>query len=168
MPWRDPNPTLLLTETSQRLGRSGRSLHDRARARARRDGHGLPRARPKHDRLIALKVLHPELAATLGPRASSGRSAPPRAAAPAYPAAARFGGRTGSCYFVMPYVEGESLRTRITRRAAPSGSGQAVAECVDALAYAHGAGSSTATSSRTTSCSPGGTRWSPTSAWLRR
>ena len=48
---------------------AGRStpLSHRARARPRRYGHGVPRARPAPRSPVALKLLHPELAATLGP-----------------------------------------------------------------------------------------------------
>ena len=71
----------------------------------------------KHERPVALKVLHPELAATLGPerflREIQLAARPP---APAHPrrssTPARAGGRL--CY-AMPYVEGESLRERLDR-----------------------------------------------------
>ena len=57
----------------------------------------------------------------------------------------------------MPYVEGESLRERLRReRQLPLDDALRIArEVADALDYAHRQGSSTATSSRRTSCSSG-------------
>jgi eukaryotic-like serine/threonine-protein kinase len=45
-------------------------------------------------------------------------------------------------YFVMPYVEGENLRTRMDRqpRLSPEEAADIAAEVADALAYAHGQG----------------------------
>src|SRR5919201_6808602 len=77
----------------------------------------------KHDRPVALKVLHPELAAVLGPERflreiriaahlqhphiltliDSGQIPLERGNGP------------GSLYYVMPYVEGETLRERLRR-----------------------------------------------------
>ena len=97
----------------------------------------------RHRRSVALKVLRPEIAATLG--------------------AARFlreievtaglrhphilplldsGEADGVLYYVMPYVEGESLRDRLTReRQLPVDEAVKIgAEVADALGYAHSRG----------------------------
>ena len=76
----------------------------------------------KHGRPVALKVLHPELAPALGAeRFSREIQTTPDLQPPAHPAAARFG-RSGrpALYYVMPFVEGESLRARLDARAAAS------------------------------------------------
>ncbi|HEY0780151.1 MAG TPA: serine/threonine-protein kinase [Gemmatirosa sp.] len=48
----------------------------------------------------------------------------------------------GALYFAMPYIEGATLRTRLTREGAlpPADALRIAAELADALAYAHGAG----------------------------
>jgi serine/threonine-protein kinase len=104
----------------------------------------------RHDRLIALKVLHPELSASLGPERflreirttarldhphilallDSGEVAGPEAAGAA-------GGAI--LWYTMPYVEGESLRDRL-RREGQLPVEQALrigAEVADALDCAH-------------------------------
>jgi len=105
---------------------------------------------PKHDRLVALKVVHPEITAALGPDRflreiriaaqlqhphiltliDSGEAPPPGGVGP------------GLLYYVMPYVEGESLRQRLTReRTLSLGDAMRILRNVlDALAYAHGQG----------------------------
>src|SRR6202521_5714221 len=68
----------------------------------------------KHDRLVALKVLHPELAASLGPERFlreiqiAARLQHPHIL-PLYDS----GQADSLLYYVMPYVEGESLRDRL-------------------------------------------------------
>ena len=64
-----------------------------------------------HGRPVALKVLRPELTPA-GRRALPARNQIDRGptAAPAHPGAARFGRSAGTLSYVMPYVEGESLR----------------------------------------------------------
>jgi serine/threonine-protein kinase len=122
----------------------------------------------KHNRKVAVKVLRPELAAALGherflreieiaaglshphilPLYDSGRTggpadrrtdlaaehAPVAAVAPIVPAE--------FLYYVMPYVEGESLRDRIRReKQLPLDDAMAIArEVADALSYAHARG----------------------------
>ena len=71
----------------------------------------------KHDRIVALKVLHPDLAASLGTGPLSPRDqARGSTQSSAHPSVIRLAGRrTGFLYYVMPYVEGESLRERLER-----------------------------------------------------
>src|SRR5678816_3883541 len=70
----------------------------------------------KHDRVVALKVLHPDLAASLGPERFlreiklAARLNHPHIL-PLYDS----GETQGFLYYVMPYVEGESLRERLER-----------------------------------------------------
>ncbi len=95
----------------------------------------------QHDRPVALKVLHPELAATLGPERFRRE----------IEVAAKFqhphilpvhdSGETPAAqlWFTMPYVEGESLRERIRReRQLPLDEAVRIAcEAALALDYAH-------------------------------
>ncbi|MEO8199829.1 MAG: serine/threonine-protein kinase [Gemmatimonadota bacterium] len=103
----------------------------------------------KHHRKVAIKVLRPELAAALGPERflreitvtaqlnhpnilpllDSGMVAPA-------------GNADGQPYYVMPFVEGESLRDRLDReKQLPLGDAMAIArELSDALNYAHSRG----------------------------
>ena len=73
----------------------------------------------KHERPVALKVLHPELAATLGPDRFQREIR--MAARLQHPHiltvldSGEAGGPGGRLWFTMPYVEGESLRERIRR-----------------------------------------------------
>jgi eukaryotic-like serine/threonine-protein kinase len=101
----------------------------------------------KHGRPVALKVLHRDLAIALGPERflrevriaahlqhphiltliDSGEIPPERENGPA------------SLYYVMPYVDGETLRERLRRegRLSPSETTRVLQEVLDALAYAH-------------------------------
>ncbi len=123
----------------------------------------------KHDRRVALKVLRPDLAAILGPerflkeirltanlqhphilplldsgqvegtwlvegQRSKVEGESPRTAIPPY--------RHTALFYVMPFVEGESLRDRLSREH-QLGIDEAVriaTEVADALSYAHGQG----------------------------
>ena len=70
----------------------------------------------KHERLVALKVLHPELAASLGPeRFLREIKTAARLNHPHILALHDSGEAEGYLYYVMPYVEGESLRERLDR-----------------------------------------------------
>ena len=105
----------------------------------------------KHDRPVALKVLHPELAASLGPdRFQREIRLAARLQHPhiltvldsgAIQAGGRADGQAGSerLWFTMPYVEGESLRERLRReRQLPVEDALRVArEAAQALQYAH-------------------------------
>jgi len=68
----------------------------------------------KHDRSVALKVLHPELAATLGPaRFLQEIQVIARLQHPHILSLIDSGEANGLVYYLMPYVEGESLRDRL-------------------------------------------------------
>ena len=70
----------------------------------------------KHDRLVALKVLHAELAETLGPeRFQHEIKLAARLQHPHILSVHDSGEAAGRLWFTMPYVEGESLRDRLRR-----------------------------------------------------
>lgn len=98
----------------------------------------------KHDRQVALKVLHAELAATLGPERF--RREITIAAKLQHPHILSVfdSGDTagGQLWFTMPYVEGESLRDRLRReRQLPVADALRIAREVGAaLEYAHAHG----------------------------
>jgi eukaryotic-like serine/threonine-protein kinase len=94
----------------------------------------------RHDRPVAIKVLRPELAASIGADRFLREI---RVAAhlqhPNILALYDSGEATGFLYYVMPFVEGESLRTRLDREAQlplPDAI-QLTCEIADALHYAH-------------------------------
>ena len=97
----------------------------------------------RHDRRVALKVLRPELSAYLGAERFLREI---RIAAqlnhPHIVALHDSGEADGLLFYVMPFVEGESLRQRLGRQG-PLDVGEAVtlaAEVADGLSYAHGLG----------------------------
>jgi serine/threonine-protein kinase len=70
----------------------------------------------RHDRPVALKVLHPELAATLGPeRFLREIKLAARLQHPHILTVHDSGETAGQLWFTMPFVEGESLRDRLRR-----------------------------------------------------
>ena len=70
----------------------------------------------RHDRPVALKVLHPELAVTLGPeRFLREIRLAARLQHPHILSVYDSGETGGRLWFTMPYVEGESLRDRLRR-----------------------------------------------------
>src|SRR5919201_2698169 len=70
----------------------------------------------KHDRPVALKVLHPDLAATLGPeRFLREVRLTARLQHPHILPVFDSGGAAGQLWYTMPYVVGESLRQRFNR-----------------------------------------------------
>ena len=95
----------------------------------------------KHGRPVALKVLHPDLAASLGPERF--RREITLAAKLQHPHILTVldSGETptGELWFTMPYVEGESLRDRLTRQRQLSLSNalRITREVALALEYAH-------------------------------
>src|SRR2546428_11070847 len=93
----------------------------------------------KHHRKVAIKVLEPELAAALGPERflreieiAAGLSHPH--ILPLYDS----GEAAASLYYVMPYIEGETLRDRLNReRQLPLEDALRITrEVADALSYA--------------------------------
>jgi eukaryotic-like serine/threonine-protein kinase len=94
----------------------------------------------RHDRPVALKVLRPELALALGPErflreiGIAGRLTHPHIL-PLWDS----GETRDSLYFVMPFVEGETLRQRLRREhQLPLADALAIARQVgDALVFAH-------------------------------
>src|SRR5947199_9093240 len=70
----------------------------------------------KHGRLVAIKVLRPEIAAALGPeRFLREIEVAARLTHPHILALHDSGQTGGSLYYEMPYIEGESLRDRLHR-----------------------------------------------------
>src|SRR5687767_5927046 len=94
----------------------------------------------KHERLVALKVLHPDLAASLGPdRFLREIKLAARLNHPHILGLHDSGDADGFLYYVMPYVEGESLRERLDREQSMAideavHHGRAIASALD---YAH-------------------------------
>ncbi len=94
----------------------------------------------KHDRPVALKVLHPELAQVLGPeRFLREIHLCARLQHPHIVAVYDSGERDGQLWFTMPYIEGETLRARLAReKQLPMEDALRIAgEVADALHYAH-------------------------------
>jgi eukaryotic-like serine/threonine-protein kinase len=94
----------------------------------------------KHDRPVALKVLRPELAATLGPdRFRREIHVAARLQHSHILSVHDSGEAAGQLWFTMPYVEGESLRTRLTREGQlPIEAALRITrEAAEALQYAH-------------------------------
>jgi serine/threonine-protein kinase len=94
----------------------------------------------RHDRPVALKVLHPELAATLGPeRFLREIRLAARLQHPHILTVLDSGAAAGQLWFTMPYVEGETLRDRLRREGQlPLDDALRIArETADALDYAH-------------------------------
>jgi serine/threonine protein kinase len=94
----------------------------------------------KHDRTVAIKVLRPDLAEAIGAdrflreiRTTANLSHPH--VLPLFDS----GEAEGSLYYVMPFVEGESLRDRLEREGQLplEDAIQIAREVADALAYAH-------------------------------
>ena len=97
----------------------------------------------KHNRKVALKVLHPELAASVGhERFLREIEIVAGLTHPRILTLIDSGEADGLLYFVMPYVEGETLKDRLTREGAlPIEESLRIArEVADALAYAHDRG----------------------------
>jgi serine/threonine-protein kinase len=94
----------------------------------------------RHDRPVALKVLHPELAATLGPeRFQREIRLAARLQHPHILSVHDSGAAEALLWFTMPFVEGESLRAKLDReRQLPVEVALRIArEAADALDYAH-------------------------------
>ena len=122
----------------------------------------------KHGRKVAIKVLHPELSAVIGgERFLAEIKVTANLQHPHILGLIDSGEADGLLYYVMPFVEGESLRARLTREQAASDrrrrSGsrrKSPPRSTTPTARAW----STATSSPRTSCCRTARRWWPTSA----
>ena len=94
----------------------------------------------RHHRRVAIKVLHPELSAVLGlERFLKEIELTANLQHPHILPLFDSGEAEGLLYYVMPYVEGESLRSRLVReRQLPIAEAVRIAtDVADALAYAH-------------------------------
>ncbi len=94
----------------------------------------------RHQRKVALKVLHPELSAVLGPeRFLKEIELTASLQHPHILPLFDSGSADGQLYYVMPFVEGEMLRSRLEReKQLPIGDALRIAtEVADALQYAH-------------------------------
>lgn len=97
----------------------------------------------KHKRQVAVKVLHPELAAAIGsPRFVREIEIAARLTHPHILMLIDSGEADGNLFYVMPFVDGESLRDRLSReRCLPLPDAVRIMDQVaSALAYAHGMG----------------------------
>ncbi len=99
----------------------------------------------RHDRDVAIKVLHQDLGAALGPERflaeikTTARLQHPHIL-PLLDSGTVGDGQDALLFYVMPYVAGETLRDRLTReKQLPLDDAMRIArEVADALAYAHG------------------------------
>jgi serine/threonine-protein kinase len=69
----------------------------------------------KHDRKVAIKILHPELSAVIGGDRFLSEIKTTAASRTPHPGAHRLGDADGLLYYVMPFIEGETLRARLHR-----------------------------------------------------
>ena len=112
----------------------------------------------KHERKVALKVLKPELAAVVGgERFLAEIKTTAKLQHPHILPLHDSGDADGFVFYVMPYVEGESLREKLDREKQLGVEDSVVItrKVAGALDYAHGHGDMawcTVTSSRATSC----------------
>ncbi len=97
----------------------------------------------KHDREVAIKVLHPELGETIGPeRFAREIQIAAKLQHPNILGLFDSGAADGLLYYVMPFIYGESLRDRLTRESLlpVDAAIHTAIEVLDALAYAHSMG----------------------------
>jgi serine/threonine-protein kinase len=97
----------------------------------------------KHDRQVAIKVLHQELAATVGAeRFIREIRVAARLTHPNIVPLLDSGNTGDAPYYVMPFIDGESLRARLDRgeRFSMDEAIALITEVADALEYAHAAG----------------------------
>src|SRR5690242_21669381 len=126
------------------LGRLTAALSDRYRIERELGAGGMATVYLAHDvrheRKVALKVLRPELAAVIGgERFLAEIKTTANLQHPHILSLFDSGEAEGVVYYVMPYVEGESLRDRLTREhQLPVEEAVRIAsEVADALEYAH-------------------------------
>jgi hypothetical protein len=121
----------------------------------------------RHERDVAIKVLHPELSASIGAdRFEREIKLAARLQHPNILGLYDSGATEGLLYYVMPFIKGESLRDRLDREGQlPIDDAINITlEVAEALVTPTRRESFTGTSSRKTSSSPAATRWSRTSA----
>src|SRR6266545_5713041 len=97
----------------------------------------------RHGRAVAIKLLDPGVTSTIGvERFLREISITARLQHPHILTLIESGQEGGLVYYVMPHIEGESLRTRVSREPPLSVTGAVwiAREVADALAYAHGHG----------------------------
>src|SRR6185312_7755417 len=133
-----------MTETDERLRKA---LADRYRVERELGAGGMATVYLghdlKHDRDVAIKVLHPDLGAALGAdRFLSEIRTTARLQHPHILPLLDSGSADGLLYYVMPLVTGETLRARLEReKQLPVDDAIRIArEVADALGYAHGRG----------------------------
>ncbi len=143
MPTTDP-PASAATATTDRLAALGATLAERYRIERELGAGGMATVYLahdlKHDRDVAIKVLHPDLGAALGAdRFLSEIRTTARLQHPHILPLLDSGDAGGLLYYVMPFVEGETLRSRLEReRQLPIADALRIAtEAADALQYAH-------------------------------
>src|SRR3954463_3930143 len=128
----------------ERLGAAiGERYHIERELGAGGMGAGDPGHARKHDRKVAVKVLRPELAAVIGAeRFLSEIKTTANLQHPHILALHDSGEADGTVYYVMPFVDGESLRDRLTReKQLPVADAIRIAtQVADALQYAHAQG----------------------------
>jgi tetratricopeptide (TPR) repeat protein/tRNA A-37 threonylcarbamoyl transferase component Bud32 len=97
----------------------------------------------RHQRKVAVKVLRPELSATLGPdRFTREIKIAAQLSHPHILPVLDSGEADGYLYYVMPFIEGESLRERLNRQGElpVTEAVRILVEVTDALAHAHARG----------------------------
>ncbi len=96
----------------------------------------------KHERDVAIKVLHPDLGAALGAeRFLSEIKTTAKLQHPHILPLLDSGAADGLLYYVMPYVKGETLRARLERGPVPiAEAAELLRNVLQALQYAHDAG----------------------------
>ena len=157
---------------TEALARLGAALADRYRIERELGRGGMATVYLAHDlrheRDVALKVLRPELAAMLGAGAVPRRDPDHRRLDHPHILTLIDSGESGGVlWYVMPFIRGESLRQRLDRERQLS---RRRTLCDYPTTWPPpsitpiGRASSTATSSRRTSCSTRARRWWPTSA----
>ena len=145
---RVPKPIVLAPESPDRLTEPPApltaALADRYRIERELGAGGMATVYlaqdPRHHRHVAVKVLHPDLAAALGgERFLAEIRTTANLQHPHILPLHDSGEAGGFLYYVMPFVDGESLRGRLAReRQLPIGDALRIArEVADALDYAH-------------------------------
>ena len=139
----DPRPLLTITMSGD-LARLATVLADRYRIERELGAGGMARVYlaedVRHHRKVAIKVLHPELSLVLGPeRFFKEIELTASLQHPHIVPLFDSGTADGLLFYVMPYVEGETLRGRLDReRQLPIADALRIAiDVADALEYAH-------------------------------